>query len=387
MKAHARNTILLSVNTAWNVWNFRIGLIRAMQEAGYQVAVAAPADRHAERLIEAGCEFHDLPMDSNGTHPGRDALLLARYLRLLRRLAPAAFLGYTIKPNVYGGMAAHMLGIPVVNNIAGLGAAFIDDGFVTKVARLLYRRALGRSHKVFFQNRDDREMFISGGLVDAGRTALLPGSGIPLWRYAPRQPQDMRPGPELRFLMVGRMLINKGVVEYAEAARIVRRALPQARFALLGPAQDANPNRVEMARIRAWQEEGLIDYLGEADDVRPFLAEADCVVLPSYREGVPRTLLEGAAMARPLIATDVAGCREVVEHGVNGLLCRERDAGHLAQQMLALAALPRAARLAMGEAGRRKVEREFDEALVIRSYLEAIAALTRHAARPAVMAT
>jgi glycosyltransferase involved in cell wall biosynthesis len=383
MKPQHAPTILLSVNTAWNAWNFRSGLIAAMQDAGWRVAIAAPADRHAARLVEAGCEFIDLPMDSNGTHPGRDALLLARYLRLLRRLKPAVFLGYTIKPNVYGGIAAQWLGIPVINNIAGLGAAFIDQGLVARIAKSLYRRALSRSSRVFFQNREDRQLFIDESLVAAGKTALVPGSGIALARYAP-QPLAPEPGP--RFLLVGRMLVNKGVLEYAQAARIVRRALPQARFALLGPAQEANPNRVEAQAIRGWQQEGLIEYLGALDDVRPCVLDADCVVLPSYREGVPRTLLEGAALARPLIATDVAGCRDVVEHGVNGLLCRARDGADLARQMLALAAMPLAQRQAMGAAGRRKVETEFDEAIVIRSYLEAIAAL-QPAPRQALGAT
>lgn len=385
MKPPEPPTVVLSVNTAWNAWNFRSGLIAAMQDAGYRVAVAAPDDRHADRLVQAGCAFIDLPMDSNGTHPGRDAMLLLRYLRLLRRLAPAAYLGYTIKPNIYGGMAAQWLGIPVINNIAGLGAAFIDAGFVNRVARLLYRHALRRSRRVFFQNGEDRQLFVGAGLVDAERSALLPGSGIALSRYAPAPPRPEGEERGMRFLMVGRMLINKGVQEYADAARLVRARLPQARFALLGPLQQANPNRVDGTRIRAWREEGLIDYLGAADDVRPHLADADCVVLPSYREGVPRTLLEGAAMGKPLIATDVAGCRDVVEHGVNGLLCRARDADDLARQMLAMAALPREARLAMGAAGRRKVEREFDEAIVIRRYLEAIAAVTgERARRPAL---
>lgn len=376
--------ILLSVNTAWNAWNFRSGLISSMMDAGYRVIVAAPRDPHAERLVAAGCSFIDLPMDSNGTHPGRDLKLFGRYLALLRREAPVAYLGYTIKPNVYGSIAAQMLGIPVINNIAGLGAAFIDDSMVTRVARLLYRTALRRSSRIFFQNPDDRQLFTSAGLADPARADLLPGSGIALQRYQPVRSGACQPGG-VHFLMVGRVLVNKGAVEFAEAARIVRAAMPGVRFSLLGPLNGANPNSVPMARVRAWQEEGLVDYLGAADDVRPYLADADCVVLPSYREGVPRTLLEGAAMALPLVATDVPGCRNVIEDGVNGFLCRVRDSAALAKSMLAIAALTDEQRRRMGEAGRRKVEREFDEALVIDKYLSAIAAVAAGERRAGAM--
>jgi glycosyltransferase involved in cell wall biosynthesis len=368
--------VLLSVNTAWNAWNFRAGLLDAIMSNGYRAVVAAPADRYAERLVGAGCEFVDLPMDSNGTHPGRDLRLLLRYLALLRSQAPAAYLGYTIKPNVYGSIAAQMLGIPVINNIAGLGAAFIDNSMVTRVARLLYRTALRRSSRVFFQNPHDHKLFVEAGLASAGVTDLLPGSGIAPGRYDAAPAPARGDGAPFCFLLVGRMLVNKGVVEFAEAARIVRQRFPDARFQLLGPVNEANPNRVPPQDIAAWQAEGLVEYLGAADDVRPHVAAADCVVLPSYREGVPRTLLEAAAMARPIVATRVPGCIDVVEDGVNGLLCEARNAPDLARAMLDMASLPLARRQRMGAAGRLKVVEEFDEALVIRKYLDAIAEVT-----------
>jgi glycosyltransferase involved in cell wall biosynthesis len=287
-----------------------------------------------------------------------------------------AYLGYTIKPNIYGSIAAQLLGIPVINNIAGLGAAFIDDSLVTRVARLLYRTALWRSSRVFFQNPHDHKLFVDARLAHADVSDLLPGSGIaPAWSAAAAAPVRADGAP-FCFLLVGRMLVNKGVVEFADAARIVRRRFPDARFQLLGPLNEANPNRVPAHRIAAWQAEGLVEYLGAADDVRPYLRAADCVVLPSYREGVPRTLLEAAAMSRPIVATQVPGCVEVVEDGVNGFLCEARNAVDLARAMLDMASLPLARRQRMGAAGRQKVEEEFDEALVIGKYLEAIAEVT-----------
>lgn len=370
-------TVLLSVNTAWNAWNFRLGLIEAIMKRGHRVVVAAPADRYAERLIQAGCGFVDFPMDSNGTHPGRDLQLLLRYLALFHTHGPAAYLGYTIKPNIYGSIAARLAGIPIVNNIGGLGATFIDDSMVTRIARLLYKIALRRSTRVFFQNAEDQQLFIDTGLTDAALADLLPGSGIRLADYHPT-PVPERDRSDFRFLLVGRMLINKGVVEYVDAARRIRQTIPGARCQLLGPVNEANPNSVSLAAIAAWQAEGVVEYLGAADDVRPYLAGADCVVLPSYREGVPRTLLEAAAMARPIVATRVPGCTDVVEDGVNGLLCQPRDPVDLAAKMMQMIALPSAERAGMGWAGRRKVEREFDEALVINKYLNVIATVTAH---------
>lgn len=365
------STVLLSVNTAWNAWNFRLGLIEAIMKRGHRVLVAAPVDRYAERLTQHGCEFVDFPMDSNGTRPDRDMQLLLRYVTLFHTQRPVAYLGYTIKPNIYGSIAARMTGIPVINNIGGLGAAFIDDSMVTRVARLLYKFALRRSTRVFFQNAEDQQLFVDAGLTSVALADLLPGSGIRLGNYNPT-PDVTGVRSEFRFLLVGRMLINKGVLEYVDAARRVRQKIPGARFQLLGPVNDANPNSVSPAAIAAWEAEGVVEYLGAADDVRPYLANADCVVLPSYREGVPRTLLEAAAMARPIVATRVPGCTDVVEDGVNGLLCKARDPIDLTEKMMNMIALPTDERAAMGWAGRRKVEREFDETLVINKYLNVI---------------
>lgn len=363
--------IVISVNTAWNVYNFRAGLIKALIGNGYEVVVVAPEDDYAWRLKALGCRFIHMPMDSNGTHPGRDFSLLMRYLRVLREVRPAAFLGYTIKPNVYGSMAAHTLGIPVINNIAGLGTTFINKGLLTYVVKELYRFSLRRSRRVFFQNADDQRLFTQAGLVNQGICDLLPGSGIDLTHYLPEPvpPLENRP---FRFLLVARMLKDKGVEEYVAAASIVRQQSPNVEFQMLGFVDQANPNAISLERIQLWEKNGLVKYFGKTDDVRPYMAQADCIVLPSYREGVPHSLLEAAAMARPIIATDVAGCREVVAHDLNGLLCNVKDAQDLAAKMLQMNQLSPGQRYAMGMAGRRKVISQFDERIVILKYLDMI---------------
>jgi glycosyltransferase involved in cell wall biosynthesis len=366
--------IIIALNTAWNLVNFRAGLIRALVEAGYEVVAVAPMDEYAGRLDLLGCRFVPLPMDNKGTHPGRDLLLLWRFFWLLRREQPVVFLGYTVKPNVYGSLAAHLLGIPVVNNIAGLGAVFIKGGLLARLVRGLYRLALSRSAKVFFQNDDDLNLFVDSGLVRKEQTGRVPGSGVDLSRFSP---QMMPANGRIRFLLIARLLWDKGVGEYLEAARILKRHGINAEFCILGFLDVKNPTAVSRSQMDDWVAEGLVSYLGETDDVRSFIAESDCVVLPSYREGVPRSLLEAAAMGKAIIATDVVGCREVVEDGVNGYLCKPMDSGDLASKMEELVKLTPEARHEMGRKGREKIEREFDEKIVIGKYLEAIAAIFR----------
>jgi glycosyltransferase involved in cell wall biosynthesis len=364
-------TIVISINASWNVLNFRRGLIGALRDAGWRVVVLAPGDGYSPRLAEMGVEHLPIAIDSAGLSPIRDLGLLVRYRRLLKQVRPDAFLGYTAKPNVYGSLAAQSLGIPVINNISGLGTAFMKRGPLRWIVERLYRIALRRSATVFFQNAEDRQLFLDSRLVRPDQARLLPGSGIDLARFAPAL-AEARPAGPFTFLLVGRLLWQKGVGEYVQAARLVRREAPDARFQLLGFLEAANVSAVARRDVDGWQAEGLIEYLGETDDVRPHVEAADCLVLPSYREGLPRALLEGAAMAKPLIASDVPGCREVVEHEINGLLCEARNPRSLADAMLAMIRLGQDARAGMGAAGRSRVERDYGEDRVIAAYFRAL---------------
>jgi glycosyltransferase involved in cell wall biosynthesis len=376
--------VLMSINTAWNVCNFRAGLIRSLRDHGYEVVVAAPADDYVGRVMQMGCRFVKVPMDNNGTNPARDLRLLLNYLQVLRDERPQVYLGYTVKPNVYGSIAAHVLGIPVINNIAGLGTTFINRTPVTHMVRALYRFSLRRSRRVFFQNSDDQDCFIREKIVPSKITDRIAGSGVDLEYYRP-SPAPSLQGRPFRFLLVSRMLKDKGLEEYAGAARIVRDRLPgnKVEFQLLGAVDQKNPNAVPLARIQGWESAGFVQYLGRTDDVRPAVRNADCVVLPSYREGVPHSLLEAAAMARPIIASDAVGCRDVVDDHVNGLLCRVRNAEDLAEKMVEMINVSSAHRYAMGLAGRRKVEVQFDEKSVIRKYLDMIDEVARVPQMPA----
>lgn len=369
--------IVVSVNATWNLINFRSGLIAALQEDGHEIVALTPDDDHVRELAPLGVRHRAVDIDSSGTSPLRDAALFGRYVRVLAQERPAVYLGYTAKPNIYGSLAAQLLGIPTINNISGLGTAFMSAGALNQIVSRLYRISLRRASTVFFQNEEDCALFVTRRLVDKARAQLLPGSGIDLTRFRAAPPcarADRAPA----FLLIARLLRDKGVVEYADAAQQLRRRYPDAQFRLLGFLDVANRTAISRAEVDRWVAEGAIDYLGETDDVAPFIASADCVVLPSYREGLPRTLLEASAMARPLIATDVPGCRQVVDDGDNGFLCSARDAVSLAAAMERMILLGHDARVAMGLRARAKAEAVFDDRIIYARYKAAIARALDH---------
>lgn len=369
-----RPAIVIAANSFWNIANFRTRLVRALVRAGYRTIIAAP-DPDPAWAAEAGAESVAIAIDRSGLNPVRDLQTLLAYRRLVRATRPAAFLGFTVKPNIYGSLACRLAGVPALPNISGLGTAFIRGGLLSTLVTLLYRLAIGGAKIVFFQNPDDRDLFIRRGIIAAAQSRLLPGSGVNLGRFVPAaQPE----GPPV-FLLVGRLLGDKGVREFAEAARMLRAKHPDWRFQLLGPLDEGNRTAINRGELDSWVGDGSLEYLGEAEDVRPHMMQATAMVLPSYREGLPRSLLEAAAMARPLVATDVPGNRHLVDHGHNGLLCEVRNAASLAEAMERVGRMSVQERAEMGAAGRARIEREFDEELVVRAYLDAIGQLQRGA--------
>lgn len=364
--------ILISANSFWNIRNFRVGLIDALAEQGWRVIIAAPGVDQ-EWAAERRAEAVGLSIDRSGTNPVRDFALIANYHRLILRCRPKFLLGFTAKPNIYGSLAARFSDVVCLPNVSGLGTAFINPGPLSALVGALYRLAFAKCPVVFFQNGDDSELFVRRKIVRPDQVRLLPGSGVDLNRFRPAPP-DRSAGK--RFLLVGRLLGDKGIREFVEAARSLRSRHPDWRFQLLGPIDEGNRSGIAKPELDRWMDEGTIDYLGRTDDVRPFIAASTAVVLPSYREGLPRSLLEAAAMARPVIATDVPGNRRIVNHGINGLLCVVRDPASLAEAMTSIGLMEADQREAMGRAGRAMAEREFDEGRVVRAYLDAIGQLS-----------
>ncbi len=337
---------------------------------GHEIHTVAPADDYTHYLEQAGCIHHNVRMDSRGANPLKDFGLVVEFWNTYRKIRPDVILHYTIKPNIYGTLAASMLRIPVINNVCGLGTVFLKEGIVSQVAMALYRWAFRFPKRVFFQNPDDRKLFLDKKLVPEAIADLLPGSGVDLQRFAP-----VATGKNERFtfLLISRLITDKGILEFIEAVKQLKAKGIPAHFQVLGPKDPQHKRGIKVATIDQWIQSGLIEYLGTTDDVRTFINKADCVVLPSYREGTPRTLLEAASSAKPIIATDVPGCHNVVEDQYNGLLCKMKDSNDLAEKMITMAGFDEQTLIQMGQNGRRKMEREFSEDLVIDKYIAAIA--------------
>ena len=362
--------IAVSTNVAWNIYNFRYNLIKELKKEGYEIVLISTPDKYTE-ILKKEFEFYPIYIDSKSTNPIKESLIYRSFYKALKETKPDILLTFTIKPNIYGTLAAKKLGIKTINNISGLGSLFLGGSISTKIGKLLYKKALSKTDKVFFQNRDDLELFLKENLVSKEKCDILPGSGVNLEKFKPVKIE--KKDNIFRFLLIARMLWDKGIGEYVEAAKILKQKYKNVEFLLLGAIGVDNPTAIPKEKIKEWEEKGLVRYLGTTDNVGQEIAKADCVVLPSYyREGVPRVLLEAAAMEKPIITTNNVGCKETVDNGINGFLCEVKNPKDLADKMEKMLNLSEKERIKMGKAGRKKMEREFDEKIIIRKYLQLI---------------
>lgn len=365
-------TVLVLGGYDRSLLNFRGPLLRAMVEAGHKVIGAAPADTPSvpSDLAALGVRFVPVAIARTGLNPVADMASLAKLTRFFRQERPDLVLTYTIKPVIYGSLAARWAGVPrIYALITGLGAAFNTEGIKGRILRftaiLMYRRALARCTKVLVQNREIAELFIREGIAAESKIVVVAGSGVDVQRFhATAAPS----GPPV-FLLLARMLRDKGIEEYVSAARSVRQQMPSARFLLVGDI-DSNPAAISQDKLAQWNREGVVEYRPAVSDVRPLIAGCSVYVLPSYHEGMPRSVLEAMAMARPVITTDTIGCRETIidacasdeagiRVGANGLLVPARSTGPLAIAMLRLAGNLRL-QVEMGQRGREIAEQQFD---------------------------
>jgi glycosyltransferase involved in cell wall biosynthesis len=364
-------TVTLSSNTSWYLYNFRASTIRRLAADGYRVVCLSPRDDYSQKLIrDLACEWLPLVMDNKGSNPFRDAGLVIQFWRYYRRLKPVAALHFTIKNNVYGTWAARSLGVPAINNVSGLGTAFIRNGIVPAIVRFLYKASQPFAHRVFCQNEEDFAHLVESRLVPQQRLELLPGSGVDLDRFRPDL-RENHTGP-LRFLYAGRMLADKGLNELIAAVCSINANGVQCSLWLSGFADVENVSAISARQLKAWAEQPGIAWLGPSDSMEQVYAAVDCVVLPSYREGMPRSLLEAGAMGLPVVATDVPGCRNIVENGINGLLCEVRNTESLHGALLKILQMTHEERTVMGENGRRLVSQKYDETLVVDAALRAV---------------
>ena len=367
--------IAIVLNATWNIVNFRLSLIRSLIVEGHDVWVISPRDSYVSVLKSEGIQYLDIYMDNKGMSPFRDLRTMASFINCYIGHRFDLVLHYTVKPVIYGGLVSRVLGIPTISTITGLGTVFIRETLVTRLVRTLYRLSQKKAHHIFFHNNDDMVLFLRDEMIRPELASIVPGSGINT-DYFRSASTSKGVSDDHVFLLVARMLRDKGVNEFVEAARLIRDKQSRIRFQLLGPLDVENNTAIPSKTIDAWVAEGVVEYYPPVDDVRPYLERASCVVLPSYREGLPRTLLEAAAMGKPLIATDTPGCRDVVLDGENGYLCRVADVDDLAKKMRAMVDLSLDERTEMGEASRRHIVENFDEKRVISCYLDVIDGLS-----------
>ncbi|MCF6359491.1 MAG: glycosyltransferase family 4 protein [Cyclobacteriaceae bacterium] len=361
--------IAIVLNTSWNIYNFRMGLVKALLTQGHEVIAIAPRDEYTHHLVEAGCSYHEITMDSRGANAIKDLGLIFELFGIYRKVKPDVILQYTIKPNIYGTLAASVLRIPTVNNVCGLGTAFLNKGLVSKIAIGMYKLAFKFPKLIYFQNEDDKAFFKEHNIIKNNATKVLPGSGINLSHF--------KPAPEVvnkkfTFLLISRLIHDKGIIEYIDAVKYLKEKGIEANFQILGNKDIEHRRGISEDIINSWIESNVVEYLGSTDDVRPFINSADCVVLPSYREGTPKSLLEAASSAKPIVATDVAGCTNIVKDNINGMLCKVKDVKDLADKLEAMTKLPQSRLSEMGKESRKIVENKFDEKIVIDSYLNTI---------------
>lgn len=356
-------------NTAWSMYNFRSPIFCKLIEEGYKVIVVSPKDEVYQPLLEdLGCVCFTIDIEAKGNNPIRDIKTMYQIWVILKREKPVCSFFYTIKPNIYGGIAALWLHIPYIPVVTGLGYAFTVDGWINSLVKKMYKYAFKKAHQVWFLNQDDMTLFIESNLINEIQAIILPSEGIDVKRF------DIKCMPQKKsFLLLARMLWSKGIGEFVDAARLLKKKYPVVSFKLLGFLGVENPDAITKEEMDVWVKEGIVDYLGVTTDVRSYLYDSTCIVLPSfYREGIPFSLMEGAAAARPIITTNAAGCRDVVDDGITGFLCKLQDSDDLAICMERIILMSEDKRMIMGMNGRKKMEKEFDISIVIDRYMRII---------------
>ena len=360
------NRVLVLTNSIGGLYSFRKEVIKAIVDAGYELFVSEPDDNDERVKYFEGIGCHNIRIDFNrrGMNPLADLKLMLKYRKLIKKLRPKAVLTYTIKPNVYGGIACRLTSTPQIANMTGLGDAVENGGWLQKLTVLLYRMGIKKAKRVFFQNRANREFCLDLGIANKS-SILLPGSGVNLQYHTYQEyPED----GTVIFLFIARLLKDKGTDEYFEMAEAIKEKYPQTVFQILGSVEGNYQKRLETLASK-----GIIVHLGTTSDVRPFLAKAHCTIMPSYHEGMSNVNLESAANGRPVITTNVPGCRETVDDGKTGFLVEPRSTHSLIRCVERFLGLPYEQKVLMGKDGRSKMEREFDRQIVVKEYLNAIA--------------
>lgn len=363
--------ITLCGNTSWYLYNFRRSTIEMLLLHGFSVHLISSQDEFTEKLVNMGCTFNRIEFKGSRLNPLKEIKLLTSFYLSLKKSKTDLLLNFTPKCNIYGSLSARILKLKVINNISGLGSVFISKSVLSFVVKVLYRISQKNACCVFFQNDEDMNFFLTERIIKEDQVRRIPGSGVNLGEFKISQSDD---DGVTRFLLAARLIYDKGIFYYAQAARILRKKYgSQVEFFLMGFHDYENPSTVSKKEIEKWQSEGFLKYDGYSSNMKEKIKKFDCIVLPSfYREGVPKILLEAAGMGKPLITTDNTGCRDAVTDEVSGYLCQVKSTDSLVEKLDKIISLGHERRIEMGLKGRVKMENEFDERIVLDAYRKAV---------------
>jgi len=356
--------VLFLVNHDVVIYNFRLEIVERLIKDGHEVHISSPYGERIDDLVALGAQFHEIKMNRHGMNPKEELRILNAYKKLIQEIRPDICLGFTIKPNIYGAIAARKFGVPFVANITGLGTAVENPGLKQKLFITLYRYAFKGIQRVFFQNEENRQFFVDHGIaVDQGM--MLPGSGVNLERYPYRDyPED----GVIRFAFISRIMKEKGIDQYLDAAEEMKKRYPHVEFHVCGFCEPEYNGRLQEA-----QQKDIVNYHGMIRDVTGFMGNMHCIVHPTYYpEGISNVLLEACATGRPIITTDRSGCREVVEDGVNGYMIPCKDSQALLEAVDRFIQMPWEQKRQMGMRARNTVEERFDRQIVVEKYVSEV---------------
>ena len=361
--------IVVMENGLISTYTMRNELMRELLNQNFEVHVLTHTNQFKKEVEDSGLKVYNV--GSGNTNPVKILIYIWKVFYFMRQIQPDVCLTFSVRPAIWGNIVARILRIPVITNISGIGPLFSSNNIAYRFIRFIYPFALTKTEKVFFQNEEDRATFISHGFITKQKTDCIPGSGVDYLKFAP-VPNHNKFAKNFSFLFIGRLVKDKGILEFIEAAKILKAENPAISFKVIGPLwqQNLKSNTLTKKTVHQWVAEGIIEYEGEKKDVRKDIAVADCIVLPSYREGISNVLLEAASMEKPCIAANVTGCKEIIEDGKTGLLCHARDTSDLASKMKHMIALPESALMEMGKQARQKMIREFDKQIVLNCYLK-----------------
>lgn len=367
-----KKKIALVANTTWNIYNFRQNIIKILLQKGHEVYVLAPIDEFIEYKEKYPTVKHIglRGLDRDSTNPIKDLVLIEELRRKYKRIKPDLIIHYTHKPNIFGSIAAAINGYHSISIVTGLGYSFINKGLIQSITKKLYTLSNRYTKKVIFENKDDLKLFVDQGMLSAKKGISVKGCGVDLTYYVPQARNSVN--GEVIFTFIGRLLVDKGVKEFVQAANILKKSNPHLKFVILGDFDQKNPSTIIRDELLDWINQDIIEYHGFVKDVRSYISNSDCIVLPSYREGLPRIVIEGMAMGKPIITTDTAGCRDTVDHLESGFIIEAKNTDALVEGVKSFLKLSKEERNLMGDKGRMKAQQEFSDTVIAENIYQII---------------